>query len=361
MLTRISSLTAGAVLFLAAPGAMAQDAASLIEAAAKAPAAILSALEAVEVPEYDPERRQEEGYVESFIAARDKARGARAELIAQLYEAAPNHDELTALLPERWEFVGQADPQRVLAETDKVLAGEAAAPLQLEASYHRASAVMMSSEFDPTQSLDAIDAFLERGPGDERGAQLLVMVASYGEKDLAARTKLYERVKKDFPESFHARQAESKLRQFAAIGKPFELTFDDAIGGEAISMQGLRGKVVVLDFWATWCGPCIAEMPEMKELYAEFQPQGVEFIGVSLDSAPDKGGLEKLKAYVAENEVPWPQYYQGNGWESEFSSSWGINSIPALFVVDQQGNLFSVDARGRLETLLPEMLGAKEE
>ena len=118
----------------------------------------------------------------------------------------------------------------------------------------------------------------------------------------------------------------------------------------------LKGKVVVIDFWATWCGPCIQEMPTMKKLYAEYHDKGVEFVGVSLDSPKEEGGLDELKAYVAKNEVPWPQYYQGNGWDSEFSKSWGINSIPALFVVDADGNLFSINGRGKLEEMLPALL-----
>ena len=112
----------------------------------------------------------------------------------------------------------------------------------------------------------------------------------------------------------------------------------------------------MVDFWATWCGPCVAEMPKMKELYAEYKDKGVEFIGVSLDQPKEQGGLDKLKEFVAKNEIAWPQYYQGKGWESEFSTSWGINSIPCVFVVDAEGNLSSVEARGKLETLIPEHL-----
>jgi hypothetical protein len=97
----------------------------------------------------------------------------------------------------------------------------------------------------------------------------------------------------------------------------------------------------------------------MKELYAKYHDQGVEFIGVSLDQPKEQGGLDALKKFVKENRIPWPQYYQGNGWQSEFSKSWGINAIPALFVVDTEGKLYSVEARGHLETIIPELLKKK--
>jgi thiol-disulfide isomerase/thioredoxin len=147
--------------------------------------------------------------------------------------------------------------------------------------------------------------------------------------------------------------------QHEAIGKPFDLDFTDAIKGSTVSIKGLKGKVVVIDFWATWCGPCVAEMPKMKELYAKYRDQGVEFIGVSLDQPKEQGGLDKLKKFVEEKKIAWPQYYQGNGWESEFSMSLGINSIPCVFIVDAEGKLYSVEARGNLEEMIPDLLKKK--
>ena len=86
---------------------------------------------------------------------------------------------------------------------------------------------------------------------------------------------------------------------------------------------------MVIDFWATWCGPCVAEMPKMKELYAKYRDKGVEFIGVSLDQPKEQGGLDKLKKFVKENEIAWPQYYQGTIGTASSPSLGGSTRFPA--------------------------------
>jgi Thioredoxin-like len=100
-------------------------------------------------------------------------------------------------------------------------------------------------------------------------------------------------------------------------------------------------------------------VPHMKDLYAKYHDQGVEFIGVSLDWPEERGGLVSLKKFVKENQIPWPQYYQGKGWESEFSQGWGIQAIPAIFVVDSAGKLSSIEAREQLDELISGLLKKK--
>lgn len=322
---------------------------------------ILAAIEAVEMPAI-PDDRNDQAAVQQYIETRQKAMTEKAELIGALCKADPAHPKLPKLLPERWmAMVNMPSQQEALAEELDTLSADESSPLRTDASYFKAMFSAQAAMRDPSkldETIELVESFIAIAPEDDRSASLLYQVAQYvrGIPD-EQKKAMITRVVEEYPDSPTAAQVAGARRQTEAIGKPFELTFNEAITDKTISVQDdLKGKVVVIDFWATWCGPCIAEMPKMKQLYAEYKEKGVEFIGVSLDQPEDEGGLDALKTYVAENDIIWPQYYQGDGWQSEFSRSWGINAIPALFVIDQNGNLYSNQARGQLETMIPDLL-----
>jgi thiol-disulfide isomerase/thioredoxin len=145
-------------------------------------------------------------------------------------------------------------------------------------------------------------------------------------------------------------RAQGLLRKFEALGKPLPIKYT-AIDGREVDLARLAGKVVLVDFWATWCSPCVAEIPHVKEAYDKLHNRGFEIVGISFDQ--DK---EKLEKFVAEREMKWPQYFDGKGWGNEFGQKYGINGIPAMWLVDKKGNLRDMNARGALEEKVEKLL-----
>jgi thiol-disulfide isomerase/thioredoxin len=130
-----------------------------------------------------------------------------------------------------------------------------------------------------------------------------------------------------------------------------------AFGGGEINLKDYRGKVVIVDFWASWCGPCLAKLPELKALHQAYHKDGLEIIGVSLDFSE-----KELENYLAGNPLPWKQIIFPNsrdqGWKNPIARRFGVNSIPRLVVVDKQGKLLVDDPFGpELEDSIAAELG----
>lgn len=148
--------------------------------------------------------------------------------------------------------------------------------------------------------------------------------------------------------------AEGRVKVDALRDKPLEMKFT-ALDGRAVDMKALRGKVVLLDFWATWCGPCVAELPNIQKVYREYHDKGFEVVGVSLDSAEDE---TTLKEFIRARGVPWPQHFDGKGWKNDFAQEYGVMGIPEQLLFDQDGKLVANRARGEvLEREVKRLLG----
>jgi uncharacterized protein (TIGR03067 family) len=324
----------------------------------RSPQVILNEIDDLKMAPFDLKRRKDEAYIREYDARNKQRYERRALLIRELYKAAPDHERILVLLLERWGRRSPISPEanELNKEIDEVVAHSANQRLKVEGTFFKAWNDLPNNRSAGRPNLTMIDEFLKIAPGDTRGASLLYSAAKMT-RDGKAKAALEDRILRDFPGPQSVLESiKSDRHQRESIGKPFKLEFTDAVNGRTVSTSKLNGKILVIDFWATWCGPCVAEVPHLKELYAKYNDQGVEFIGVSLDLPEERGGLESLRKFIKENEVPWPQYYQGNGWESAFSRTWDIKAIPAVFVVDSAGMLVSIDARGELDQLIPHLL-----
>jgi thiol-disulfide isomerase/thioredoxin len=97
--------------------------------------------------------------------------------------------------------------------------------------------------------------------------------------------------------------------------------------------------VVLIDFWATWCAPCVAEAPKIREAYEKLHSKGFEVIGINLDE--DKAAFEDL---VKSKKLEWPHYFDGKGWQNPFAQQFGMATLPAIWLVDKKGKLVDVAA-----------------
>jgi len=119
---------------------------------------------------------------------------------------------------------------------------------------------------------------------------------------------------------------------------PFEVK---GTKGEKISLDKYKGKVVLLDFWATWCGPCRVDMPQVIQLYKKYNKKGFEIIGISLDN--NKLALDK---YLKSNDMKLPQFFDGQGWKNKIAQDYGVKSIPATYLIDRKGKIRYKAVRG---------------
>jgi len=145
-------------------------------------------------------------------------------------------------------------------------------------------------------------------------------------------------------------------RRLGLIGKKMPLE-GTTFAGKPFQIDNLRGKVVLVVFWATWCGPCRAEIPEIRAAYADYHARGFEVVSISLDRE-----REDLDAFLKEEKLPWPVLFdtdpQKRGFEHPMAVRYGVMAIPAMVLLDREGKGVAIDPRGpNLGVELAKLLG----
>ena len=164
--------------------------------------------------------------------------------------------------------------------------------------------------------------------------------------------------------------ASGRLEILEMPRRPLSLKFTAADGRE-VDLAKLRGKVVLIDFWATWCVPCIEEMPHVRAAYQKYHDKGFEVVGISFENSrlvktdsPEEiaqkkqAAKEKMVKFAQENAMPWPHHFDGEYWSNEYGRRFAIHEIPAVFLIGKDGRLVTTDAHGdKLEIEVKRALG----
>jgi thiol-disulfide isomerase/thioredoxin len=126
--------------------------------------------------------------------------------------------------------------------------------------------------------------------------------------------------------------------------------------GKPLRVADYRGKLLLIDFWATWCPPCKDEVPNLAAAYGKYREKGFEVIGISFDYSE-----KEFRDFVKNMKMTWREYYDGLGWDNKVGKVYGIGAIPAMYLLDKEGKVISGNARGpRLEEILKKYLGGEE-
>lgn len=171
-------------------------------------------------------------------------------------------------------------------------------------------------------------------------------------RDFAAARHVYEEIASKFFLNADVRSmCENRIKKLDMVDQTAPEVEGSDITGGTVSLASLEGKVVLIDFWATNCPPCLEEMPNLKQIYADYHDEGFEIVGISLDEDPSI-----VEQFTTRTQITWPMIVERGTVES-LRESYFVPTIPSLFIVDQTGKLHQFDVRGKdLRSVIEKLL-----
>jgi tetratricopeptide (TPR) repeat protein len=200
------------------------------------------------------------------------------------------------------------------------------------------------------EAVDALQRSIEVGKGRVVMAYYnlgFALIKSGKEEQGVAALKTYLQLDPNGNEASQARAVVANTKMVDARVAP-TFSFKSSTG-EEISIEKLHGKIVLLEFWATWCGPCRADLPDVKQIWKKYAGDRFVMIGIDLDS-----NRQAFDTFIKDEGMTWPQYYDGLGWANKISQLYGVYAIPHSVLIDQDG---VIKARGLRGEELSEMIG----
>ncbi len=210
----------------------------------------------------------------------------------------------------------------------------------------------LTNEADLKDELKTFDTLIasEKGAKTDEAAQIVWMKAQLYLEVLKNTDKgdvLLKQILADYPDTKFAKAiakqaAAEKLQAGLTVGSAFPDFSESDLDGKPLSVASRKGKVVLVDFWATWCPPCRAELPNVIKTYQKHHREGFEIIGVSLDS-----DREKLDLFLKQQDgMTWPQYFDGQGWGNKIAAKYGVEAIPFALLIGPDGKIIGKELRG---------------